>query len=430
MGVLTMALLIPLTWVYSVVTERSSRRDVAVAEISATWGGAQTLGGPVLAVPYTAIWTENTGREIRSACRAFVLPRDLHVEGRLTPQTRSRGIFDVIVYRAELKVTGHFVRPTLDWIRPAPAQIEWQQATINVGIADPRGLTRPTTIRVGGKDLPLNGGVAPVGIFNAGAQAAVTTLADLAPGAEIPFEFSIEMNGTRDMMFLASAEETTIDLASRWPHPSFTGTPLPDTRQLDQTGFTAHWRAASFGRPYPARWTTNDTTLEQLFAQARQSAFGVSLVQPVDIYQQADRAVKYAVLFIVLTFLVFFLWEIFHAALLHPMQYAFVGFALCVFYLLLVSISEHAGFDLAYTVSATVTTLLITGYARAVLGGTTQAASVLAALSGLYGFLYLLLRLEDSALLVGSIALFLILACLMYVTRRMNWYDLKLGASS
>jgi inner membrane protein len=137
--------------------------------------------------------------------------------------------------------------------------------------------------------------------------------------------------------------------------------------------------------------------------------------------------VKYAVLFIVLTFLVFFLWEVLHASLLHPMQYGFVGFALCVFYLLLVSISEHAGFDIAYAVSAGVTTLLIAGYARAILGGMKQAASVLGSLTILYGFLYLLLRLEDYALLAGSIGLFVVLAGVMYITRRMNWYELKLG---
>jgi inner membrane protein len=156
----------------------------------------------------------------------------------------------------------------------------------------------------------------------------------------------------------------------------------------------------------------------------------VSLVQPVDIYQQAERAVKYAVLFIVLTFLVFFLWEVFSTALLHPMQYAFVGFALCIFYLLLVSLSEHAGFDTAYIVSGSVTTVLIGGYARAVLGGTRQSLSVGGALLTLYGFLYLLLRLEDYALLAGSVGLFLILALVMFITRRMNWYELKLGAEA
>lgn len=168
---------------------------------------------------------------------------------------------------------------------------------------------------------------------------------------------------------------------------------------------------------------------DQLAGQAQASAFGVSLVQPVDVYQQAERAVKYALLFIVLTFLLFFLWEVFSATLLHPMQYTFVGFAICVFYLLLVSISEHTGFDVAYTASSSVTILLIAGYARAVLGGLRPAASVFAALATLYGFLYLLLRLEDYALLAGSIGLFIILSLVMYITRRMDWYEIKLGQS-
>lgn len=147
----------------------------------------------------------------------------------------------------------------------------------------------------------------------------------------------------------------------------------------------------------------------------------------MDIYQQAERAVKYAVLFLVLTFAVFFLHEIFHDVLLHPMQYAFIGFAMCLFYLLLVSISEHGGFDLAYGTSATVTILLIGGYSRAILGSLTRALSIVGGLAALYGFLYLLLRLEDYALLAGSIGLFLVLALMMFVTRRMNWYELRLG---
>jgi inner membrane protein len=427
MGVLTIGLLVPLTWVYSIVSERSSRRDEALAEVSATWGGQQIVAGPVLSVPYTTVWIDNAGREQRSVHRANFLSRDLQIEGALNPQTRNRGIFNVVVYRTTLKITGRFLRPDVDWIRPAPEQILWPQATVDVGVADPRGLTRRTTLRWGTQDLPFAGGVGDVGLFRSGIHSTVPGLEASQPGTELPFVFTIEINGTREAVFLPAAEETTVNLTSTWRHPSFIGSPLPEPRQVDATGFVARWHAPDFGRAYPARWTTHDMNRDQLLTQGRESAFGVSLLQPVDIYQQAERAVKYAVLFLVLTFLVFFLWEVFHWALLHPLQYAFVGFALCVFYLLLVSISEHAGFDVAYSASATVTTLLIAAYARAVLGGTKQGASVLGALVSLYGFLYLLLRLEDYALLAGSIGLFVVLAGVMYVTRRMNWYELKLG---
>jgi inner membrane protein len=428
MGFLTVLLLIPLTWVYSIVSERAGRREAAVTEIGAAWGGPQVISGPVLSVPYVAVWTDtSSGRQQRAVCEAHFLARDLQIEGALNTQVRQRGIFGVVVFGSDLKLTGRFVRPEMDWIHPAPERIDWDKATVSVGVSDPRGLARRTTLRWQERDVPFTGGTIDIGIFRSGIHANVTGLEQVKAGSDIPFELALQVNGTRDARFLPDAEETTITLTSNWPHPSFTGGPFPETRRIDAAGFSAQWRVPDFGRPYPARWTSGEINREQMFSQATASAIGVSLVTPVDIYQQAERAVKYAVLFIVLTFLVFFLWEVLHASLLHPMQYAFVGFALCIFYLLLISISEHAGFDLAYALSAGVTTLLISGYARAILGGLKQAGSVLTSLIILYGFLYLLLRLEDYALLAGSIGLFIVLSGVMYVTRRMNWYELRLG---
>jgi len=430
MGALTIALFIPLTWVYATVSERATRRDGAVAEVSATWGGPQTIGGPVLSVPYSLVWTDNAGRQQRSVCWAHFLPRDLQIEGSIDTESRKRGIFGVVVYRSSLKVTGKFLRPDLEWIHPAPERFDWDQAVLEVGVTDPRGLARRATLTWRGQSVPLTGSAAEVGLFRSGLHARVPSFEGSTAGVEMPFEFTLDVNGTRDLRFLPAAEETTVALTSAWPHPSFIGTALPESRRIDAGGFSARWRVQDFGRPYSARWTSGEMNRERLAEQASLSAFGLSLVQPVDIYQQAERAVKYSVLFIVLTFLVFFLWEVFSSTLLHPVQYAFVGFAMCVFYLLLVSVSEHAGFDTAYAVSSGVTTLLIAGYARAVLGGFRQGASVASALVTLYGFLYLLLRLEDYALLAGSIGLFIVLALVMFITRRMNWYDLKLGAET
>jgi inner membrane protein len=430
MGGLAVVLLVPLTWVWSIVAERASRRNEAVNEVSATWGGLQSVAGPILSIPYTIAWNDNAGHPQRSSGRAHFLPRELRIQATLVPQTRKRGIFDVVVYHTSLTVEGRFARPDLSWVRPAPDSVDWHNATLSVGVSDPKGLTERVTLRFAGQESAFTGGVADVGLFSAGIQARVLSAEALQAGTELPFALNLEANGTRDIRFLPTADETSVELTAAWPHPSFTGSPLPDHRRTDDGGFTARWHAPDFGRPYAARWTSGDMNREHLLTSAHASAFGVSLVQPVDIYHQAERAVKYAVLFIVLTFLVFFMWELFHAALLHPMQYAFVGFALFVFYLLLVSISEHAGFDTAYSVSATVTTLLIAGYARAVLNGRKQAASVLTSLASLYGFLYLLLRLEDYALLAGSIGLFVVLAGVMYATRKMDWYSLRLGASA
>jgi inner membrane protein len=428
MGILTLLLLIPLGMVRSIVSERASRRGEVVNEIGTTWGGPQTVGGPVLTVPYTWVWTDSSGQPQRTTRRAHLLPKDLRFKAMLNTETKQRGIFDVVVYRTEVEVQGRFVRPDLSWIRPATATIEWGDATVSIGVSDPRALTRRADISWNGQTEPFTSGVADVGLFGTGVQAPARGLDAVKAGADIPFAFTLALNGTRDIRFLPAAEETTVDLTATWPHPSFLGGPLPTWSATPQ-GFAAHWRVPDFGRPFAARWTCADvdSQRQQLTAQSHAAAFGVSLIQPVDIYQQGERAVKYAVLFLVLTFLVFFLWEVFSAVLLHPVQYALVGFALCLFYLLLVSISEHAGFDLAYGASALASTAVIGGYARAVLHGSRQAGSVAASLAGVYGFLYLLLRLEDYALLAGSVGLFIVLSIVMFITRRMNWYELKLG---
>ncbi len=428
MAVLTLGLLIPIGWVYSIVRERSSRRDEAVREVSATWGGPQTFAGVVLSVPYAYTEADAYGRPQRLTAFAHLVPRELQVDVALHTERRHRGIVDVIVYRSDVNVRGRFRHRTLDWIRPAPDRIDWSDATLSVGLSDPRGLSRRAVVTWNGREEPFAGGVANVGLFTNGIHARLTGQTAPEPDSETPFAFTLSLNGTREMRFLPASEETTVVLQSEWPHPSFIGSPLPEQPEVRPTGFRARWQVPDFGRAFPGRWTSLELKDTPLSERARASLFGVDLIQPVDIYQQAERAVKYAVLFFGLTFLVFFLWEIFRSTLLHPVQYAFVGFALCVFYLLLVSISEHAGFDIAYGVASAAITLLIGGYSRAVLRGTRQAGSVAGSLAALYAFLYLLLRLEDYALLAGSVGLLVVLAFLMFVTRGMDWYELKLGA--
>jgi inner membrane protein len=433
MALLTLFLMVPMTMVDSLVGERSTRRDEAVKEVGESWGGPQTVSGPVLVVPYTQTWIDESGRAQSASGRAHFLPAELRIDAVVDTQSRRRGIFDVVVYTTKLKVEGRFVRPDFGWLSPTPTDIRWADAIVTAGVSDPRALTRkaslamPTTT---GGSVPFVGGIVDVGLFNAGIRAPAPGLDTIKAGVDVPFAFTLELNGTRDIRFLPASEETTVNLSSTWPHASFVGARLPQPRTTGSGGFTAEWHVPDFGRPYPSRWTSGEMNREKLVAQAEGSTFGVNLSRPVDVYQQAERAVKYAVLFIVLTFLVFFLWELFRVALLHPMQYVFVGFALCVFYLLLLSLSEHVGFDVAYGTSAAVTTLLISGYAGAVLNGWRQGSSVAGALLVLYGFLYLLLRLEDYALLAGSIALFLVLAGVMFLTRRMNWYQLRLGGDS
>ena len=427
MGVLLLALNVPLTMMCSVVDERAMRRNRVVDEVSDDWCGAQTIAGPVLSIPYRYSWTDASGRQQSSTSAYHLLPESLEVNGVIEPTTRRRTLFTVIVYTARLKLRGQFAPPRLTNLRPVPDAILWDAATVSLGVADPRGIARSVEINWNGRQTPFAPGSAHTGLFTAGIQAPAAGLsADRTQ--PLPFELDFEIKGTRQFRLLPAGNETTLRLTSTWPHPSFIGT-TPDPPRVGPTGFAASWRVPYFGRGFPPEWNGSDQQLsEGLGRQADASAFGVTLVQPVDIYVQTERAVKYAVLFIVMTFVLAFLWEIAGGALVHPIQYLFVGFTMCVFYLLLLSIAEHRGFDVAYAVAAGATIALLAWYWSWVLGGRRQGVLMGGALTVLYGYLYLLLRLEDYALLAGSAGLFAMLALVMFLTRRVNWYELQLGA--
>jgi inner membrane protein len=425
MGLLFLVLLIPLGMMTSVVWERSERRDEAAKAIAGEWGAAQVIGGAVLTIPYRYIWQERDGSRRERVEHAFILPETLTIEGVVEPEFRARGIFDVVVYTTKLKVQGRFPRPDVAWIRPVPTAFDWEAATVDIGVTDPRGIGRSMTLTLAGRQIQMVPGVADNGLFSTGVRAAVHPLPlDTA----IPFEFDLELKGTGELNFVPIGDETSVRLQSTWPHPGLTG--APQERQVGEEGFSAAWRVPFFGRGFPSRWTRENSKPDELRTQASSSAFGVALLQPVDIYQQTERAVKYAALFIVLTFVIAFLWEVTGGVLVHPVQYLFVGFAMCIFYLLLLSLAEHVGFDRAYVVAATATVTLLSWYWTWILRGVTRAAVMCVALVTLYGFLYLLLRLEDYALLAGSLGLFAMLALVMFMTRRVDWYNLRLATPS
>ena len=429
MGVLLVALNVPLTMMCGVVSERATRRDGVVRDVSADWGGAQVVAGPLLSVPYRYSWTDTSGRAQSATSFYHFLPETLEIDGAIEPGERKRSLFTVVVFTARIKIRGQFAAPRLPDIKPTPDTVLWSEATVGVGVSDPRGIARASELSWNGKPRKFVPTAAASGIFSSGMQAAVDGL-DAERTAAIPFELELDVKGTREFRVLPAGNETTMKLASAWPHPSFVGT-TPDPPRIDANGFAASWRVPYFGRGFPPLWNGADQPLsERIGQQAAAASFGVALIQPVDIYVQSERAVKYAVLFIVLTFVIAFVWEVTGGVLVHPIQYMFVGFTMCVFYLLLLSLAEHRGFDVAYAVAASATIGLLAWYWSWVLRGRWQGFLMGGALSVLYGYLYLLLRLEDYALLAGAAGLFAMLALLMFLTRRVNWYELKLGGNS
>ncbi len=427
-GIILLGLLVPLSMVESVVGERTARRDSVVNDVSSTWGAGQILAGPLLTVPYEYTVVESDGRTRQVIGRASFLPQTLNVQGSLNPDIRERGLFKVVVYAAQLTASGRFSFPDLSGITRGAVRPLLNDASVSIGIADPRGARR-ATLNWNGLDRPLEPGVADTGIALTGLHARVDLNDSALVSASMPFTVTLQLNGSRDLRIVPAGNDTAVRLTSSWAHPGFLGI-SPQPRRVDSNGFTAVWDVSFFGRGFPRTWSDPGVDREKMRSQADASTFGVSLVQPVDIYQQAERAVKYAALFIVLTFVVFFLFEVVRARLLHPVQYLFVGFALCIFYLLLISLSEHIGFDQAYATAAAAITLLIASYSTFLLGGFKAGVVVGSSIGAVYGFLYLLLRLEDYALLAGSIGLFAALTLVMLLTRHVNWYDLRLGAST
>jgi inner membrane protein len=426
-GVLILVLLIPLMMVGGLISERQQRHDAVTAEVASSWGNAQTLSGPVLVVPFAVYSQDDKGHVTRWQELAYFLPDLLKVTGGLAPEKRSRGIFEVMLYRADLRLSGTFKRPSFNaWGIPAK-DIEWDQAYLAVGIPDMRGIRQGVDITWAGKVLQLSPGGAVEGLWPSGLQVPVSGLAAALEGQTWGFGFDLVLNGSREIRVLPFGKQTTVALHSAWPSPSFVGF-LPESHRVTKQGFEATWNVPYFGRSYPQQWRSTETAKVASPGAVAGSSFGVGLFLPVDVYQKTERSVKYGVLFVLLTFLTFFLYEVFSPFSLHPMQYLLVGSALCLFYVLLLSISEHIPFGLSYVLASVSTIGLITGYAAAILRGRLRATGVGVALTALYSYLYVLLQAEDYALLLGSVGLFLILALVMYVTRRLDWYAPRGGA--
>jgi inner membrane protein len=423
-GLLILALWIPLLMVKGTIRERSERRDSVVAEIGRTWGSAQVVGGPVLTVPYLVRSKDEKGNITMWTQLAHFLPEAIKLDGRLSPELRKRGIYEVPVYRVEnLHGSGSFLKPSfMEW-RVAPNDILWDQAYLSLGISDVRGIRKEVRMVWANRALLLSPGGGVAGLWTTGLRVPISGLGRLPETERLPFAFDLSFQGSQSLQFLPLGKQTSVSLSSSWKDPSFMGGFLPDDRVLSAKGFTSTWSVPYYGRSYPQQWL--ESQREQLVTDraVMESAFGVSLYMPVDVYQKTERSVKYGMLFLLLTFLAFFLFEVFSPVSLHPMHYLLVGAALCLFYLLLLSVSEQIPFWMAYAAASVAIILLISGYSLAILKGKRRALTMSGMLALLYSYLYVLLQAEDYALLLGSLGLLAILATVMFLTRKVDWYS-------
>jgi inner membrane protein len=416
---LILLFLIPLGMIRSLINERQDTRFYAEQDIIESWGGEQTVGGPYIIVPYLVRSRDAEGNTVEHTRRACFLPDRLRIEGQAQPEQRSRGIYEVTLYTSELFVSGSFKRPVFAGRRIDAADILWEDAALAVEFPNMRGLKDRVFLTWNGREIPFEAGRGETGMFDGAIRAPLPGL-EKTSGRELNFFFTLELRGGRSLRFLPLGEETRISLTSPWPSPSFSGAFLPSSHALKDASFEAFWYVLSLGRSYPQSWILGDIDPQAI----ADSSFGVELMTPVDTYLKSMRSVKYGILFIFLPFLAFFLFEVSGRVRVHPLQYLLVGFANCLFYLLLLSISEHLQFDWTYLTASIATVVLCTVYAAAVLRHRRRGLLMAPLLGSAYLFLYALLQSEDYALLIGSVGLFVILAGLMIGTRRVDWYHL------
>lgn len=415
---LVLLLLIPTIILQELIREREQTRNQAVAEVSAKWGGEQVLGGPVLSVPYRTVVNDAKGNAQVSTAYAHFLPDDLQFDGDIRPQERSRGIFKVILYNTRLTIRGRFRKPSLTTLGVAPDAIQWEKAFLSLGITDMKGIRDGLRCRVNGRVVAAEPGIPTDDVLPSGITMPVPLDADT-----YAFEGTLVLNGSTQLSFLPLGKETTVRLRSPWVTPGFTGAFLPDRRTLSAQGFVASWKVLQFNRNFPQQGLGNFLSRAGRQARIEPSAFGVKLLLPVDEYQKTMRSAKYGILFVILTFGAFFFVEILARRRIHPIQYLLVGLAVCLFYLLLLSISEYLPFDAAYLIGAVLILALITGYVRYVFQSRRLTGLFSLTLAVFYAFFYSLLQLDDYSLLLGSVGLLLLLAVTMYLTRHVNWYQ-------
>ena len=415
-GLLVLLLLIPTAFIQSLVSERQSRQQEAVNEISSKWAGSQTVTGPVIGIPYTETTTyEKNTTEVKKW--AYFLPDKLDIQARIVPEKRYRGIYQVIVYTSELQIRGSYDSLRLAELGIPAEKVLWNEAAVFFDISDVQGLKEEMTLHLGGANLDLVPAKFSTDQFKNSLSAALPAAVTAGHG---PLEFSatVQLKGSGNLLFVPAGKVTTVKTSSSWPNPSFSGSYLPDLRTVKDSGFEANWKVLYLNRNYPQQWKANVFEMDK-------SAFGVNLIVPVDSYQQTMRSVKYSILIILLTFTAFFLIEWVYRRPIHSLQYILVGLALCLFYTLLLSFSEYIGFNKAYLIAALATMLLIAWYVRSILRSSKMAVFIGFLLTLLYGFIFTLIQLQDYALLMGSIGLFITLGIVMYFSRKIQWAEDK-----
>ncbi len=414
-GVIAIALLVPKFMIIALISERRQTAEVSTKEVMNLWSNAQTVRGPVLSIPYIERSFDTDGKEVKEEEReCYLLPKSLVAKGEISPQKRKRSIYETVVYESEIRISGYFDISDFKALKIASEDVLWEKAKILVAISDLRGINNKISLLWNDSTLAFTPGMENKLIGNNGIS---LQLPNLSP-ADFPgnFQFNLNLKGSESLNFAPLGETTEVSMKSPWDDPGFTGKFLPADYDITNNGFTANWKVLNFNRNFPQQWKNDEYRVTD-------ADFGVNLVNVADHYQKSSRSAKYGILVILFVFLSFFLNEVITKQKVHPFQYILVGFAVLVFYLLLLSISEQLGFNLAYLISAVSVITMVLLYTRTFLKKWSDSLIQTMILTFSFGFIFVLMQLETLALLVGSIGLFVVLGLTMFFTRKINWYN-------
>jgi inner membrane protein len=424
-GMLTLVLLIPLFFVQDLITERSQRQKEVVTEVSELWGKEVSFYGPILKIPYksykevTIVDTKTKQTSIQrnlSTEFAYFFPKKLSNTSNVKKNTSlKRGIYNNIVFTADMNFEGNFEKPNFEKLGIKEEDIIWDKAAIVVKTTNLKSIKSDLKINLNKQLLTFESkpeednyyGTLETGNFDA---------KTIATNENINFNFTMQYNGSDSVSFIPIGKTTFVSIDSDWESPSFNGTFAANdsTKKITKTGFHADWKILDINRSFSQQYLNKIPNLTDY-------AFGVKLIETVDEYQQNERASKYGFLVIGLTFLIFFLLQSISKINIHIFQYTMIGVALIMFYTLLISITEHSSFTFAYTIAGSAVVALISLYSVSILKDKKFPLFIGVSLSVLYTFIFVIIQLEDYALLVGSIGLFLILASVMYFSRKIEW---------
>lgn len=403
---------IPAFFIMNMVKEREGRQKEAIADISGKWAGKQTVTGPLLMIPYDIPVTTASGVTTREKQYAYFMADKLDVFSTVTPDKRKRGIYEVAVFKSDIQLTGQF--NTIPWqkLDVQADQVHWQEAQLLFKVSDAiRGINEDLQVKWNDSSYVFAQQATGQSQLEEAFYTSIPLNAEMAAtGARFSLRFSL--NGSGQLVFTAAARENKIQMNSNWPDPAFTGIKLPDAREVKDSGFTASWKYLN--RTVPQVWKNTVYNLNSTYV-------GADLLIPVDTYDKTGRSVKYALLCIMLTFAAFFLVETIYKRSLHLVQYGLAGLALVLFYTLLLSISEYTGFNPAYGIAAVATIGLIGWFVGSVLRSGKLALFISLVLSVVYAYIFSIIQLQDYALLMGSIGLFVALAVIMYFARKLEW---------